>query len=71
MSNGLSNLRITYENSVTINTGNFQNERPGFTVSADVEEGTHPRDAAAKLVALVDSLLEAKMNDILEELKGQ
>jgi hypothetical protein len=70
MSNGLKNVRIEYSNAVTINTGNFQNVRPGYALSADVEEGVHPNEARARLEALVDGWLEEKVEKFNAELEG-
>lgn len=62
------NVRIEYHNDATINTGNFQNLRPGYTVSADVPEGVHPGVIRAKLKGLVDSWLEQDIEKIRAEL---
>jgi hypothetical protein len=64
------NVRVSYENSATVNTGNFQNVRPGYIVSADVEEGVHPKEAREALKALVDTWLEEDVNQIQEELNS-
>jgi hypothetical protein len=64
------NVRVEYHNDATVNTGNFQNVRPGYAVSADVEEGTHPNEARAALKALVDAWLEEDVNQIQEELNS-
>lgn len=62
------NVRVEYSNEATINTGNFQNVRPGYKVSADVEEGTHPKEAREALRALVDAWLEEDVAEIQREL---
>lgn len=68
--NGLSNVRIEYRNDATVNTGNFQNVKPGFSVSADVADGVHPSEAKKRLVALVDAWLEEEVASIQAELAG-
>jgi hypothetical protein len=66
--NGLSNVRIEYSNEATVNTGNFQNVKPGFSVSADVADGVHPTEAKKRLVSLVDAWLEEEVAAIQADL---
>lgn len=61
------NLRVTYIVEATINTGNFQNVKPGYEVSADVPEGVHPSVVRAELKALVDPWLEADIAEHRED----
>ena len=68
MSDKLTNVRVEYENSVTVNTGNFQNVRPGYRVSADVPEGMHPNEARARLQSVVDRWLEEDVERIHAEM---
>lgn len=63
-----NNVRVEYSNEATVNTGNFQNVRPGYKVSADVEAGVHPDEARAALKALVDAWLEEDVVAIQKEL---
>lgn len=67
MSNGLSNVRVVYRNEVTVNLGNFENAKPSYELSADVNDGVHPDEAVKRLEALVDSWLENKVAEIVEE----
>ncbi len=64
----LENVRVEYSCEVTVNIGNFQNQKPGYRVSADVPAGTHPDIARAKIKALVDGWVESDVQDIQEEL---
>lgn len=64
----LTNVRVEYNAEVTVNTGNFQNVRPGYRVSADVPEGMHPNEARAKLKNLVDGWLEDDVATIHREM---
>jgi len=66
----LTNVRVEYTVEATINTGNFQNVKPGYRVSADVPEGMHPEEARAKLKALVDPWLEADITEYHQEMRG-
>lgn len=68
MSNGLSNVRVSYNKGITVNTGDFNNVKPEITVSADVEEGTHPTVAKNKLKAIVDAWLEEEIDEIRSDL---
>lgn len=61
------NLRVEYTIDATINTGNFQNVKPGYRVSADVPEGVHPSVVRAELKALVDPWLEADIAEHAED----
>lgn len=65
-----TNVRVEYSMEATINTGNFENVRPGYKVSADVPDGVHPNDVREKLKALVDGWLEADFEQIKAELNG-
>lgn len=65
-----TNVRVEYTNEATVNTGNFQNVKPGYKIAADVEEGVHPNEARAALKALVDTWLEEDVNQIQEELNS-
>lgn len=66
----LTNVRVEYTVEATINTGNFQNVKPGYRVSVDVPEGMHPEEARAKLKALVDPWLEADITEYQQEMRG-
>lgn len=63
-----TNLRVTYHNEATINTGNFQNVKPGFTLSADVPAGASPTEVAQKLERTVEAWLDATVQRYREEL---
>lgn len=65
-----TNVRVEYENSATINTGNFQNVKPLYRVSADVAEGVSPTEAKNRLKALVDTWLEQHVEEIHRDLNG-
>jgi hypothetical protein len=66
----LENVRIEYKNEYTINMGNFENQKPGFCVSATVK-GVATRDeleeAKRKLKILVDTWLT---EDVVEVKAG-
>lgn len=64
------NVRVEHSAEITINTGNFQNIKPGYKVSADVPEGAHPSAVRAKLKALVESWLEEDVNEIQADIRG-
>ena len=69
MSNGkkkFTNVRVEYSVDTTINTGNFQNIKPGYRVSADVAEGVHPDDARKALEDLVNPWLEEAIKQYQE-----
>lgn len=56
-----TNVRVEHHVEATINLGNFQNVKPGYVLSADVPDGTHPSDVATKLRGLAEKWL---MEDI-------
>lgn len=60
----LSNIRVEYHQEVTINLGNFQNVKPYYAVSADVEEGGNPAEALKRLRSLVERLVEEEVSQI-------
>lgn len=53
-----TNVRVEYSIYATVNLGDFQNVRPGYTVSADVPDGVHPEVVRDKLKSLADQWLE-------------
>lgn len=63
-----TNVRVEYIIEATVNTGNFQNVKPGYRVSADVPDDQHPSDVRAKLKALADAWLEEDVNTIQREM---
>lgn len=65
-----SNIRVEYENSVTVNTGNFQNIKPLYRISADVIEGVSPTEAKDRLRNIVDTWLDQHVTDIQREIDG-
>lgn len=60
------NIRVEYSIESTINTGNFQNVKPGYKLSADVPEGDHPGVTRDMLKRLADGWIE---QDIAEHVK--
>lgn len=70
MSNKLTNVRVRHWAEVTVNTGNFENVRPGYEVSADVPDGVHPDEAKEKLKALVEKWIGEYVNEIHRDLKS-
>lgn len=54
----MKNVRATYGAEATVNLGNFENVRPGLTLSADVEEGEDFKDVVRELREVVDSFIE-------------
>jgi phosphopantetheine adenylyltransferase len=66
----MKNLRVEYHNEVTINLGNFENQKPGFGLSADVEEGEDPKVVARALKEKVDFWLEKTIDSIRNELNS-
>lgn len=53
-----TNVRVEYSIDATINTGNFQNVKPGYKISADVPEGVSPSVVRERLKATADAWLE-------------
>lgn len=65
----LEHVRVEYSVEATINTGNFQNVRPGYRLSADLPAGMHPQDARAKLKKLADAWLEEDIEAIHKDMR--
>ena len=63
-------VRVEYSIEMTVNTGNFQNMKPGFKISADVPDDVHPGIILNKLEALAEHRLELKVNEIQAEAAG-
>lgn len=61
------NVRVEYELSATINMQNFENQKPGYRVSADVPPGVHPDVVKEELKTLVEGWLEAEIKEIRGE----
>lgn len=60
---------IEYVVEATVNTGDFQNIRPGFRVVVSLDEGENPNQVKDKLVNRVDGWLEKEINKIAEDNK--
>lgn len=67
----MKDVRIEYSIEATINTGNFENVKPGYKASATLDEGEDRNAAAAKLTKYVESLLERKVDEIQADLASQ
>lgn len=63
----LQNIRVEYSLEATINMGNFENQKPGYRVSADVPEGMTPAEAKDALKSVVEGWLEAEIKEIRGE----
>lgn len=63
-----TNVRVEYVVDATINLGNFQNVKPGYRLSADVPEGTHPGRVREKLKALADHWLNEDIDQFRSEM---
>jgi hypothetical protein len=66
----MKDITVEYHNEVTINLGNFENMKPGYRLSATLEEGENPHGARAKLKATVDGWLEADVDEARKELNS-
>lgn len=62
------NIRVEYSVEATVNVGDFQNVRPGFTISADVPDGVSPTAVKNKLKQTADVWLEQRVEEIKAEL---
>lgn len=58
------NVRVTYRCGATVNLGDFNNVKPEFEISADVPDGTNPKEVKDRLVAVADAWLEEKFNEV-------
>jgi hypothetical protein len=58
------NVRVEYTLEATVNMGNFENQKPGYKVSADVPPGVHPGVVRGELKSLVEGWLEEEIKEI-------
>lgn len=65
----MKNVRVEASTEATVNIGDFQNVRPGFKISADVEEGEKVFEVKNKLVETITAWLEAEVAAIKAELR--
>lgn len=63
----LQNIRVEYSLEATVNMGNFQNQKPGYKVSADVPDDMTPTEAKDALKTIVEGWLEAEIKEIRGE----
>lgn len=54
----MKNIVVTYSAEATIATVPFENVKPHFGMSAELDEGENPREVFQRIKALVDGLLE-------------
>lgn len=60
----MKDIVVEYHNEVTVNLGNFENQKPGYSLSATLEPGENPNDVRAKLRKTVDGWLEQEIDEI-------
>ncbi len=63
------NVRVEYSVEATIKTGDFQNAKPGYKISADVPDGEHPSVTKQKLQDLVDGWMNAEIETYAEDVR--
>lgn len=59
----MENARVEYRVDATVNLGNFENVKPGITLSADVPEGANPKDVINELAELGDAFITHQVNE--------
>lgn len=60
----MKNIRVGHGVEFTRNIGNFENVKPNFNISADVEEGETAEEVYQKLVDKVDGWADAYLETI-------
>lgn len=60
----MKNIKVEYRQEVTINLGDFQNIKPFYSMSAEVEEGEKPSDVFRRVRGLVEKLMEEEVSQI-------
>ena len=58
------NVRVTYRIGATVNTGDFNNIKPEFEISADVPDGTNPAEVKDRLKRVADAWLEETVAEL-------
>lgn len=59
----MQNVRVEYRVDATVNLGNFENVKPGITLSSDVAEGESTKDVIKELAELGDSFIQHQVNE--------
>jgi hypothetical protein len=65
------NVRVEHHVEATINLGNFQNVKPGYSLSADVPDGLHPSEVAKKLRGLAENWLLEDIENYRKEMEAR
>lgn len=60
----MKDIVVEYHNEVTVNLGNFENQKPGYRLSATLEDGENPNVVRDKLRKTVDGWLEQEIDEI-------
>lgn len=60
----MKNIVVKYEVDATVNLGNFENVKPHYGMSAELEDGENPKEAFDKLKTFVDGLLQEEIGSI-------
>lgn len=63
----LKDIRVGYKNEYTINMGNFENQKPGYEISALVEGGVSKaelEEVRNKLKSLLDAWLVQDIQEV-------
>lgn len=60
----MKNIVVTYAVDATVNLGNFENVKPHYAMSAELDDSENPTEAFDKIKTFVDSLLEAEIGSI-------
>lgn len=66
-----TNVRVEHHVEATINLGNFQNVKPGYSISADVPDGVNPSEVAVKLRALTEKWLLEDIDNYRAEMESR
>jgi hypothetical protein len=60
----LEDLKVEYDIEATVNTGNFENVKPGYRVSATVPKDSTADEVREYLRKLADAWLEQEIEEI-------
>lgn len=60
----MKNINVEYHQEVTINLGDFQNIKPFYSMSAELEDGESPSEAFRKIRSLVEKMMEEEVSQI-------
>jgi hypothetical protein len=67
----MKNIRVGHSMEATVNTGDFSNVKPGYSISAEVEEGESPSEVKKRLHTVVEKWMNEELSEIQRDLAAK